>query len=42
MRSPLTKGEKMEKIKIFSGSSHPEIAEEICRQLNIKLSPKEP
>lgn len=39
MKSPLTKGEKMEKIKIFSGSSHPELAEEICRKLNIKLSP---
>jgi ribose-phosphate pyrophosphokinase len=42
MKSPFTKGEKMEKIKIFSGRSHPKIAEEICRRLNIKLSQKEP
>jgi ribose-phosphate pyrophosphokinase len=41
MKSPLTKGEKMEKIKIFSGRSHPELAEEICRKLNIELSTKE-
>jgi len=42
MKSPLTKGEKMEKIKIFSGRSNKGLAEEICRRLNIKLSPKEP
>jgi len=41
MKSPFTKGEKMEKIKIFSGRSHKRLAEEICRKLNIELSPKE-
>lgn len=30
----------MEKIKIFSGRSHLGLAEEICRKLNIKLSPR--
>lgn len=39
MKSPLTKGEKMEKIRIFSGRSHLQLANEICQQSNIGLSP---
>jgi len=37
MKSPFTKGEKMEKIRIFSGRSHPILASEICRRLNAKF-----
>lgn len=40
MKSPLTKGEKMTEIWIFSGRSHKGLAEEICRKLNRELSPK--
>jgi ribose-phosphate pyrophosphokinase len=40
MKSPLTKGENMDRIKIFSGRSHLELAEGICRKLNRELSPK--
>ena len=36
---PRREGEALEEIRIFSGSAHPELAQEICDYLGVRLSP---
>ena len=36
---PRREGESLEEIRIFSGSAHPELAQDICDYLGVRLSP---